>query len=79
MIFLFLRISKKVSKIFIPLDHNLKLAYFYLQIHPASENSSGGTEKNREVKNLKHRKTVENVFLRGYIFFRIIFRAIVPS
>ena len=61
------------------LGHSLKLAYFYLQIQPASENSSGGTGKNRKVKNLKHRKTVENVFPMGYNFSRIIFRALVPS
>ena len=68
-----------MSKIFMSLDHTLKLAYLYLQIQPASENSSGGTEKNRKVKNLKHRRIIKNVFLRGYVFFRIIFRAIVPS
>ena len=61
------------------LGHTLKLAYFYLQIQPASENSSGGTEKNRKIKNLKHRRIIKNVFPMGYNFFRIIFRALVPS
>ena len=68
-----------MSKKIISWGHTLELAYFYLQIQPASENSSGGTGKNRKVKNLKHRKTVENVFPMGYNFFRIIFRALVPS
>ena len=68
-----------MPNIFMSLGHTLKIAYFYLQIHPASENSSGGTEKNPKHQNLKHRRIIKNVFLRGYIFFRIIFRAIVPS
>ena len=63
---LFLRITNNVSKIFIFLGHILKLAYFDLQIQPTSGICSGGTKKNRKLKNLFHRLPVKTVSVMGY-------------